>query len=294
MKRSEQLLHQFKRELQLRNYADSSIKTYSSCLLIFFKAMNGKPSPLPIEEIKTFLLNIKNQNYDKQFRATIHHFYRLVLKTPISLDDIPYPRKTHYLPIVLSIQEVKRIIDATNNIKHRAILQLIYSCGLRISEPLKVIISKKECHILSDQKLLLVKGAKGYKDRMVPIPIQTIELLRNYCRIYNPVKWLFEGQHKEQYTARSVQQIFYRSLRKAGVYKKATPHSLRHSRATHLSDAGVDIYKIKDFLGHNNIKTTELYLHLAKQSLVNHIQNADAIIEAAFKNSNELKLELQS
>lgn len=291
MTRFQELIQQFITELQCRKYAASSINIYTSCLGIFLKAMNGKPKPLPFEEIKKFLAGITNQNYHKQFTATIRHFYRMVLKQPVQMDDIPFPRPTHYLPVVLSVQEVQRIINAADNLKHKAILQIIYSCGLRISEPTKIECSKTNCHLDTNRKLLLVKGAKGFKDRLVPIPDATAELLRTYWKQYKPLRLLFEGQGRAQYSTRAIQQIFKKTLRKAGIMKQATPHSLRHSRATHLSDAGVDIYKIKDFLGHNNIKTTEGYLHLAKQSLVNHIANADAIIAMALKGNKELMLE---
>lgn len=289
---SKQWIEKLRVELKVRNYAKSSIETYCSCLAIIlanYKKYNGYQSG---DDIKAFLLTISNTNYHKQFTATFRHFFRWVVKKEVDLNDIPYPRPTHYLPVVLSVQEVHRLINTTDNLKHKSILQLIYSCGLRISEAAKIICTKGECHLDTNRKLLLVKGAKGFKDRMVPIPDATVELLRNYWQQYKPLRYLFEGQGRTIYSTRSIQQIFKRALRKAAIYKRATPHSLRHSRATHLSDACVDIYKIKDFLGHNNIKTTETYLHLAKQSLVNHIANADAIIAMALKGNSELMLEM--
>lgn len=273
MKKSE-WINKLKRELQLRNYAASTIDTYASCLTVFlssYKKYNGYKS---VEDIKSFLLTIHNQNYRKQFTATIHHFYKLVLKKPIDLQDIPYPRKTHYLPQLLSIKEVARLIAATQNLKHKAILQLMYACGLRIGEVPKIL----KAHIESDRQLLLVKGGKGFKDRYVPIPVDTLTLLRNYAKEYDPKNYLFEGWGHQQYSARSIQQTFKASLKKAGIFRSITPHGLRHSRATHLCDAGVDIYKLKDFLGHGDIKTTEIYLHLSKLSLVNHIAAADKLI----------------
>lgn len=267
-------VNQLRRELKLRNYADSTIDTYGSCLTVFLSSYSRYNGFKSIEDIKSFLLTITNVNYHKQFTATIHHFYKSVLKKPLSLCDIPYPRKTHYLPSILSVQEVARLIATTENIKHRAILQIMYSCALRISEVPAIMIH----HIDSDRKLLLVKGAKGFKDRYVYLPPDTTELLRNYFRQYKPKKYLFEGWVGQYYSVRSIQQTFHAGIRKAKIYKKVTPHSLRHSRATHLCDANVDIYKLKDFLGHNNIKTTEIYLHLSKLSLVNHIAAADQII----------------
>lgn len=267
-------INNLKRELQLRNYAPSTIATYSSCLAVFlcnYKNYNGFKS---IEDIKAFLLTIHNQNYHKQFTATLHHFYKLVLKKPLDLQDIPYPRKTHYLPQVLSIKEVAQLIAATSNLKHKAILQLMYACGLRIGEVPKI----SKAHIESDRHVLLVKGGKGFKDRYVPLPLETLTLLRSYAKEYRPKTFLFEGWGGQQYSVRSIQQTFKASLKKAGIFRNITPHALRHSRATHLCDAGLDIYKLKDFLGHCDIKTTEIYLHLSKLSLVNHIAAADRLI----------------
>lgn len=273
MKKSE-WLDKLKRELQLLNYAPNTIDTYASCLTVFlsqYKKFNGYKD---VEDIKSFLLTIQNRAYHKQFTATIHHFHKRVLKKPLSLQDIPYPRKTHYLPQVFSVQEVAKLIIATPNIKHKAILQIMYACALRIGEVPKILVA----HIDKDRRLLLVKGGKGFKDRYVPLPADTIMLLRNYASEYKPKRYFFEGWSGQYYSVRSIQQIFKISLQKARIYKNATPHALRHSRATHLLDAGVDIYKLKEFLGHNDIKTTEIYLHLSKLSLINHIAAADKLI----------------
>jgi integrase/recombinase XerD len=291
MKRSEELLLQFKKELNLRNYAQSSTSTYCGYLAEFFKAMNGKPKPLPLQEIKDFLLSIDNMNSRAMYVNSVRNFYNFVLKTPLSLDHIPYPRKTNYLPQILSIQEVDRLIKSITNIKHKAILQTMYSCALRISEIPEIECNKNICHIDSQRKTLLVKGAKGFKDRYVPMPIPTILLLRNYRMADKNGKWLFMGQNQQKYSVRSIQQIFHRAKIAARICKKVTPHSLRHSRLTHLCEAGVDIYKLKEFAGHNNIKTTEIYLHLSKTSLVTNTELADIIIARTLENA-ELLIEM--
>jgi len=291
MTRKVELLNQFKKELSLRNYALTSIDTYIGYLGQFFDAMMGAPKPLPLQYIKDFLLKITNMNSRAMYVNSIRNFYNMVLKIPLSLEDIPYPRKTNYLPQILSVQEVQRLINGTENIKHRAILQLMYSCGLRISEIPEIECNKTVCHIDRDRKTLLVKGAKGFKDRYVPLPLQTITLLKSYRKADPVGKWLFMGQNQQKYTVRSIQQVFHQAKQRAGIYKKVTPHSLRHSRLTHLCEAGLDIYKLKEFAGHNNIKTTEIYLHLSKSSLVTNTEMADMIIAQAFSNK-ELKLEL--
>ena len=284
MTRFEELIYQFKKELQLRRYADSSIRTYADCLAVFLRAMNGKPKPLPIECIKEFLLTIKNQNYHKQFTATIHHFYRLVLKQPLSLNDIPYPRKTDYLPEILSVQEVDKLVNSYTNLKHRSIIALMYGCALRIGEVVNIELS----HISSHRSMLRVKGGKGFKDRDVPIPAATLELLKTYYikEKPRPVKYLFEGWGHQQYSVRSIQQLFKRQCRKIGIKRKVTPHSLRHSRATHLHEAMVDIKDIQDFLGHSHIKTTaDFYLKLSRKTLSKRIAMADGLISSALNNN---------
>ena len=287
MSRFNQLIQQFKLELQIRKYAASTIDTYSSCLAVFLRAMAGKQKPLPLNEIKNFLASIKNQNYHKQFTATIHHFYRLVLHHPLSLQDIPYPRKTNYLPEILSVEEVNRLVNSYSNIKHRCIIQLMYSCSLRIGEVVNILLT----HLNKDRLVLRVAGAKGFKDRDVPVPAATMQLIISYYQSEKdkPRKWLFEGWGHQQYSIRSIQQIFHQGLRRIGVKRRATPHSLRHSRAVHLKEAGMDIKDISDMLGHYHIKTTaDYYLKLSGKSLGERIAMADSIIEKALSDKEKM------
>jgi site-specific recombinase XerD len=245
--------------------------------------MNGKPKPLPFDEVKKFLAGITNQNYHKQFTATIRHFYRLVLRQPVNLDDIPYPRPTEYLPEIFSVEEVHRLINSYKNLKHRTIIQIMYSCGLRISEVTNILLT----HLNKDRLILRVAGAKGFKDRDVPVPTATMQLIISYYQgeKHRPRKWLFEGWGHQQYSIRSIQQVFYQGCKRIGIHRRVKPHSLRHSRATHLHEAKVDIKDIQDFLGHSNIKTTaDYYLKLAKKSLANRIADADSIIETVLNN----------
>lgn len=289
MKRSEELKYKFMREMKLRNYADSSIKTYADCIMQYFRFMNGKKPAdrsAHIELIKDYLLTITNQNYHKQMLAAIRNFYDFVLKDKLSLGEIPYPRKTDYLPEIFNLQEINKLLNSYENIKHRSIITLMYVCGLRIGEIPKILIS----HVDGVRGIIRIAGAKGFKDRDVPVPAETVELLRTYFKLYKPKQWLFEGQQKgEQYTIRSIQQIFYQGCRRINMRKKVRPHSLRHSRATHLKEAGIDIKDIADFLGHYRIQTTELYLKLSKKTLSNRIALADELLKQIFtKESKEL------
>lgn len=271
--KKEEYINKLRRELKLRNYALSTIETYCSCLNVFlskYHQFNGYKS---IEDIKDFLLTVNNVNYHKQFVATILHFYRAIGK-PLGAFVIPYPRKTHYLPEIFSVQEVSRLILSIQNIKQKAAIQLMYSCALRISEVVNVELH----HIDGDRRLLLVKSAKGFKDRYVPIPEATLILLRNYFKQYKPKHYLFEGQGSPQYDVRSIQQVFHRAKNAVGIRKRVTPHGLRHSRLTHLKEAGMDIHELKEIAGHNNIKTTEIYLHLAKETLIERMAACDAYL----------------
>ena len=283
MTRFEELISKLQLELHCKKYADSTIRTYTSCLAVFLRAMNGKSKPLPFDEVKKFLAGIANQNYHKQFTATIRHFYLLVLKQPINLQDIPYPRSTEYLPEIFSVEEVHRLVNSYNNLKHRAMIQIMYSCGLRISEVTNILLT----HLNKDRLILRVAGAKGFKDRDVPVPTATMQLIISYYQGEKdkPRKWLFEGWGHQHYSIRSIQQVFYQGCRRISIKRRVKPHSLRHSRATHLHEAKVDLKDIQDFLGHSNIKTTaDYYLKLAKKSLASRIADADAIIETVLLN----------
>jgi len=280
MTRYQELIQKFRLELACKKYAQSTIDTYTSCLAVFLRAMAGKPKPLPFDEVKKFLASINNSNYHKQFTATIRHFYTDVLKQHFDFSDIPYPRKTDYLPEILSVQEVHSLVSSYQNIKHRAIIQLMYSCGLRIGEVANILLS----HLSKDRLVLRVKGAKGFKDRDVPVPPATMQLIISYYQAEadKPRKWLFEGWGHQQYSVRSIQQLFKQGCRRIGIKRRVTPHSLRHSRATHLHDAGVDIKDLQDFLGHNYIKTTaDYYLKLSKNTLCNRIYTADNILASS-------------
>lgn len=283
MTRYQELIQKFRLELQCRKFASSSIDTYTSCLAVFLRAMAGKSKPLPFDEVKKFLAGIKNQNYHKQFTATIRHFYQHVLKQPFNMADIPYPRPTNYLPEIFSVQEVNRLAASYTNLKHRAIIQLMYSCGLRIGEVVNIQLS----HLNKDRLILRVSGAKGFKDREVPIPSATMQLIITYYQAEKekPRKWLFEGWGHQQYSVRSIQQLFYQGCRRISIHRRVKPHSLRHSRATHLHEAGVDIKDIQDFLGHSHIKTTaDFYLKLSKKTLVHRISQADQLMSLSFSN----------
>lgn len=190
--------------------------------------------------------------------ATIVKFYHETFQRKVNLKHLYPQRSENKLPKFLTKMEVRKILDCTSNIKHKAVLTTIYACGLRLGELLELKISD----IKTGQNILLIRQSKRNKDRVVSLSPKLIELLRQYYKFYNPKKYLFEGSENEKYSQRSVQQIMKSSLKKSGVESPASVHTLRHSYATHLLENGVDIRIIKELLGHNNIKTTEIYTHI--------------------------------
>lgn len=250
--------------LRLQRYAKSSIKTYTSHLSYFLKlSAKYQPEDITQKQLEDFIIWLVEKkkvgsSYQKAMISTIVKFYKETFQRTINLKHIYPQRSENKLPKFLTKMEVKKILDSTSNIKHKAILTTIYSCGLRLGELLELKISD----IKTDQNILLIRQAKGNKDRVVMLSSKLIDLLREYYKIYNPKTYLFEGSENEKYSQRSVQQIMKSSLKKSGVDSPASVHTLRHSFATHLLENGVDIRIIKDLLGHSNIKTTEIYTHI--------------------------------
>jgi integrase/recombinase XerD len=182
----------------------------------------------------------------------------------MEVDFIQRPRREKRLPNVLSKNEVKTILEAPTNIKHRAMLSLIYACGLRRGELLNLTLKD----ILSDRNLLFIRQSKGKKDRMVPISPKIIVMLREYYKAYKPKTWLFEGQFPNtRYSEKSLENVLKQSLIKAKISKKVSLHWLRHSYATHLLENGTDLRYIQELLGHSSSRTTEIYTHVSTRNL---------------------------
>ncbi len=179
--------------------------------------------------------------------------------------EVKRPKKNKKLPVVLSTEEVYKILNAPSNInKHKAILMLIYSAGLRVGEVVKL----RPADIDSERGLIHIKGSKGRKDRYTILSQTALKILKEYYKQYKPGKWLFEGAKPgRNITVRTVQVIFKQACKKAGINKKVTVHTLRHSFATYLLESGVDLRYIQELLGHKSSKTTEIYTHVSKTSL---------------------------
>ncbi|MPS72666.1 MAG: recombinase [Chryseobacterium sp.] len=265
---NQNLTEQFVTILRMQRYADRSIKTYTFHLTYFLKVSSKhKPEDITQKQLEDFIIWLVEkkkigQSYQKAMIATITKFYKEIFQRQINLKHLYPKRKEHQLPKFLTKEEVKKILDITENIKHKAILTTIYSCGLRLSEVLELKISD----IKTRENVLLVRRAKGKKDRVVMLSPLLLELLRTYYKTYKPQNYLFEGQDGERYSERSVQQILKNAINKASIISPASVHTLRHSYATHLLENGTDIRIIKELLGHNNIKTTEIYTHITDVS----------------------------
>jgi integrase/recombinase XerD len=201
-------------------------------------------------------------------------YYEQVLKNEKLFWEIPRPKKPLVLPKLLNEDELKKLFNTLSNKKHKAMLFTAYSAGLRVSE----IVNLKISHIDSKRMQIFIERAKGKKDRYVNLSPILLDLLRKYIEAYQPRPklYLFESEQTQvAYPVRTVQQVFANAKHKAGIAKDVGIHSLRHSFATHLLDKGTDIKYIKDLLGHFDIKTTERYLHVSKQKLVNIISPFD-------------------
>lgn len=209
-------------------------------------------------QTKNILLSQQNQRIN-----AIKFYFQQVLGREKEIYNLHRPRKEHKLPSVLSEEEIILIFKQVSNIKHKALLYLIYSGGLRLSE----VVNLKISDIDSKRNLILIREAKGKKDRTTLLSQTLLELLRTYYREYKPKEYLFEGQDQEKYSTRSVQNIFKKALFKSGIKKNATVHTLRHSFATHLLERGTDLRYIQELLGHSSSKTTEIYTHITKKGL---------------------------
>ncbi|MDF9795357.1 integrase/recombinase XerD [Catalinimonas alkaloidigena] len=268
-----------RQKLVLRGYSVSTIQGYSQMLQLFANSFPERElSTVSEEEIKNFLLHqVSSRNlsrsYQNQMINAIKFYYEHVLGRPRTYYNLDRPRKVFRLPIVLSPTEVKNILSQVDNLKHQAILQTIYGCGLRLSELIHLRIKD----IDSQRMIVIIKHGKGAKDRIVPLSEKLLKLLRRYYLAYRPKEYLFEGQFGGKYGKSSVQQILRRARKAAGIQKNATVHTLRHSYATHLLEAGTDLRYIQVLLGHNSSKTTEIYTHVSSTHIKRISSPLDAI-----------------
>jgi len=253
-----------------RRYSLNTIKTYTESLVLFLRYMDQKPiESITNEDLLDFdrnyiLAHHLSPSFQNQAINAIKLFFRQVEQRKLDVERIFRPKRAKVLPNVLSKPEVKAILHALSNIKHKTMLGLIYSCGLRCGE----LISLTQKDIDTKRGLLIVRQAKGRKDRIVPLSIKTQELVLAYSALHPTKNYLFEGQKAgDPYDVRSLQNVLKQAVQKAGIEKPVTLHWLRHSYATHLLEDGTDLRYIQEILGHSSSRTTEIYTHVSNLSI---------------------------
>jgi integrase/recombinase XerD len=256
--------------LSERRYSIHTIESYISLLELFFKYFHTKdPEDITGDDISSFfndfiVFHNYSSSYQNQSISAIKMFYRLNGGSRINTESLGRPRRGRALPKVFSKEEVKRILNSTHNCKHKLILCIIYSCGLRRGEVINIKVKDLE----RERGILNIREGKGKIDRIVPVSAKVWEKLDEYIESYKPVYWLFEGPNGGQYSPGSVYSVFKEALKKAGIKKDVGVHSLRHSYATHLHENGLDIRYIQELLGHKSTRTTEIYTHVSRRNLV--------------------------
>lgn len=269
--------------LQQKRYSQNTIDTYVGYMKDFIFHFEGKMlEVLSTKQINDYILGLQlkyqiSESQQNQRINAIKFYYEKVLKRDRTFYEIERPRKKHPLPKVLSKEEVSKLINATDNIKHKCIISLLYATGLRRAELLNLKIED----INSDRMQIRIEGAKGNKDRFSILSNKILPLLRAYYLEYKPQLWLFESNIKgSKYSTSSLRQILNNAAKKAGIQKRVTPHMLRHSFATHLLEQGVNLRNIQSLLGHSSIKTTEVYTHVSNSDMSNIINPLDQILES--------------
>jgi len=268
-------------ELQLRGITPRTQTAYLREIAKLENYFNKSPEELGEEEVKKYLVHMLEERglssgTYKYYAAGIKFLYRTTLNRGEVVEKIKYPKAKIKLPVVLDLSEVRTMLSVMENLKHRAVLTITYSAGLRVSETAHL----KVTDIDSKRMMVRVRQGKGGKDRYTILSKTTLECLREYWRAYRPKDWLFEGQKEGSpicYT--SIRNIFVEAKERAGITKPVGPHSLRHAFATHLIEAGTSLHHVQLLLGHKSPKTTTVYLHVSKMNLAQVCSPLDSIPE---------------
>ena len=253
------------RELRIRNYSKSTIDSYVYYNKELLQFCQKDPREVNTEDIKNYL-DYRGQKSSSSTVSVaynaIHFYYKEIWKRNFFV-NIHQPKKNKYLPVVLSKEEINRMIDLTINPKHNCIISLLYGTGLRVSELTHV----RMCDIDLDRKILHVSQGKGKKDRIVILPNKLLLILRTQAELKQDKDYLFTNGRGGRLTEATIQKVVGQSARKAGIRKTVSPHTLRHSFATHLLENGTDIRYIQELLGHAKLQTTQIYTHVANKNL---------------------------
>lgn len=264
------IIRAYVKYLNGKRYSESTIKTYFTFIADFFDYIKDTPlDSLNNRHVETFIEDVfiprgYSVSTQRQLVSAIKLFKLFYPQCRIENLELQRPKRSKILPTVLSKEEVIDLLRCTRNLKHRAILAIIYSAGLRIGELLNLELK----HIDIDRRQIIVKNSKGRKDRNVILAESVIPLLQNYISSYNPKVYFAEGKPAKKYSAESIRSFLGRSIKAAKITKRVTPHTLRHSYATHLLENGIDIRYIQELLGHSKPETTMIYTHISKKDLL--------------------------
>ncbi len=282
-------IKRYVRFLQGKRFSKSTIESYTNFaaeLLLFFK---GKAiDEITNKNIELFIEDfLVPRGYSisshRQFISSMKHLSECFNVIDIAAPELHMPRKSKKLPNVLSEKEIVNLIRVTKNIKHRTIITLLYSSGLRVGEILNLRLSD----INIERKQVFIKNAKGRKDRYVILANSFLPLLNDYLNTYSPKYWFIEGESSKRYSASSIRNFLNRACAEAKIHKNVTPHTLRHSFATHLLENGVDIRYIQELLGHSKPETTMIYTHISNKQLMKIQSPLDYITAKSTNNKNE-------
>ena len=271
-------------DMRIRNLAAGTIASYIEKVAKFAKFYGKSPEQLGPEEVRAYLLDLIDEGYSRsslvQNVSALRFLYHVTLHREWHERALPFPKKERHLPVVLSREEIAVFLEAVKGIKRRTFALTTYATGLRVSEC---------CHLIpadidSKRMVVRVQQGKGKKDRYVPLSLKLLEALRTYWRAVRPKTWLFEGHTPgKPITRDAVGKWFFRVCKKAGLSKPVTPHTLRHTFATHLLEAGTDLRTIQIILGHRNLGTTAVYLHVAANAPKLSKNCADLLEEIAVR-----------
>jgi integrase/recombinase XerD len=257
-------------DMTLRNLSPHTVEAYVRAVAHFAKHFGRSPEQLSAADARHYLLHLVRDGHASWSRYNIarcglQFFFRVTLGRDEHFEKLPCAKVPRRLPTVLCADELRRLFDVARDPKHKALLMTLYGAGLRISEALNL----KPADIDARRMLVHVRLGKGAKDRMVKLSPQLLAALREYWKLRRPKKWLFPrgGDPERPMEDGTAYRAVVRAARRAGIARRVTPHTLRHSYATHLLDAGTDLRTIQLLLGHRNLKTTSLYVHVSQAKL---------------------------
>lgn len=262
-------LYNLERELRIRGFSQKTVKSYCLYNRLFLEFIKKSPKEVKNEDVKKYLEYLKNKNFaGSTLNVAINalkFYYSQILKRRFFF-DIKHAKKSMYLPVVLSREEIDKMISFTSNQKHKFLISLMYAAGLRVSEAIKI----KMRDIDLDRKIIRVYQGKGKKDRYTILAEKLLPILKQQMKLKQPNNYLFTGADGDGHlTMMSAEKIVKKAAHLAGIYKNVSCHTLRHSFATHLLEQGTDIRYIQELLGHKNLETTQIYTKVTSQSLKN-------------------------